>query len=345
MTKASATTRKTVNYRRCLISPKSDQTLQQLVEGAIALHPKPSDRYEPLNLESSELRCVAKHKVVNGCLCGFLTSFERGGAQPVIGDDPSAVSLRLAALPPPKALKGAVQQQYVPGVIYFVLHGNHVAVVQSSAIRAVALETHLGWLLRERSSQLPATSTFALSDEAQKATKAKIRRSHVKSISLGQPLMVQVVEPKPAAEGTPLVPSKNGKEAKEQRRFKPEGPMVDFLRSYFNNDSEFEKLGLEEVFDGNLDVWIEIRYPKRSRVQPEDSMKLMDKLGVALRDIEGDQVDLELADGSRVTGKELKISAPLDFPVLAHNLPDEEPLWDEMSKWLLAQIANGVVDP
>ncbi len=344
MKKEKTTVRKTVNYRRCIVSPKPGQSLQQLVGAAITTVPRPSDRYETINGASNEFRCIGVSKTLNGCLCGFLTTFQRGAAQPVIGDDPRAARLRLEALPPPKATKGGVQQQYVPGVVYFAIHENHVAVVQSAAIRDRALENHLAWLLRERSNHLADTSSFALSDEAQKATKAKIKRSHIKSIGLGQPLMSSVVDHAPEVPANGKA-SKRNIQKKTQTRFRPQGPVVDFLRSYFTDDSQFEKLGLDDLFDGNLDVWIEIRYPKRSRVQPEDSMRLMDKLGVALRDIEGDQVDLELADGSRVKGSELKISALIDFPVLAHNLPDEDPLWEEMSRWLLAQIANGVVDP
>lgn len=344
MKKEKTTIRKTVNYRRCLISPKPGQTLQQLLSAAITTFPKASDRYEPINLASSEFRCIGVNKVINNCLCGFLTTFERGAAQPVIGDDPDAAILRLAALPPPKAQKGGIQQQYVPGVVYFSIFENHVAVVQSAAIRSAALENHIAWLLRERTSHLPATSSFALSDEAQKATKAKIKKSHVKSISFGQPLMSSFVDEE-ATVGKSENSSKKATGKNAQTRFRPKGPLVDYLRTYFGNDSDFETLGLDDVFDGNLDVWIEIRYPKRSRVQTEDSMQLMDKLGVALRDIEGDQVDLVLANGTKVKGSELKVSAQLDFPVLAHGLPDEEPLWQEMSSWLMAQLTNGVVDP
>lgn len=342
--KKSATIQKTVSYRRCVLTPKQGQSLQQLVAAALSSKPKPADRYEPLNPQSTEFRCIGSYTTVHNCLCGFLTSFERGASQPVIGDDANAAALRLGALAPPPAQKGGVQQQYVPGVVYFVIQQNHVAIVQSASLRASTLEGHLSWLLKERTSQLAATVGMALSDEAQKATKEKIRRSHVKSIALGQPLMAEVPQlPLGGADSA----GKGSTSAKKPmpKKFRPEGAMVDLLRSYFTSQSDFEKLGLDEVFDGNLEVWIEIRYPKRKRSKPEDAMRLMDTLGVALRDIEGDQVSLELADGKRVTGAELKISAPIGVPVLANRLPDERKLWEEMAAWLQQQIANGVVDP
>lgn len=340
----NATTTKNVTYRRCEISPKSQQNLQQLISAALVKHPKPGDRYEPLNAQSSELRCIGMHYVESNCLCGFMTSFERGAAQPVVADDPSAASLRLGALAPPTAQKGAAQQQYVPGVLYFVVHKNHVAIVQSHSMRSGAFETHLNWLLKSRTSELPSTSTFALSNEAQKATKEKIRKSHVKAIAIGQPLMSQVTVPAPAAPSGQRAPAKRAR-SKDDVKFKPTGLALEVIRNFFGDEKEFEKLGLDDVFDGNLEIWIQIRYPKRIRVRPEDSVKLMDTLGVALRDVEGDQVSLELANGHKVSGNELKISGAVEAPVLRNKLPDEKQLLNAMVAWLTSQIENGVVDP
>lgn len=339
---------RTISYRRCVTQPKQTQTLQQLVAAALSAKPKPADRLEPLNTQSSELRFIGHFTTVSNCLCGYLTAFERGATQPVIDDDPSAASLRLSMLAPPAAKKGGVQQQYVPGVVYFAIHNNHVAVIQSATMRTTSLESHLSWLLKERTNQLPATVAFALSDEAQKATREKIKRSHVKRISFGQPLMSEVEAPPPSQDLTQSQASSTlpkSKQAKPPKKFRPGGPALDLLRGYFADDAAFENLGLDGVFDGNLELWIEIRYPKRKRTKPEDSAALMDTLGVSLRDVESDQVVLELEDGNTVKGQELRISSNIDIPVLANKLPDEQKLWDGMVSWLTAQVQNGVVDP
>lgn len=341
MTK-NANVHKAVGYRRCEISPKPGQDLQQLLGAALVKYPKPGDRYEPLNPQSTELRCIGMHVTQDGCLCGYMTSFERGAAQPVVSDDPTAASLRLGALAPPAAKKGDAQQQYVPGVLYFVVFKNHVAIVQSQSMRSSSFEAHLNWLLKSKSSEIAATSSFSLSDEAQKATKEKIRKSHVKAIAIGQPLMSEVV----VTTTQPNVsPAHTSNSPKPQSKFKPEGPMLDLIKGFFSDQNDFEKLGLNEVFDGNLEVWIEIRYPKHRRTKPEDAVKLMDTLGMALRDIEGDQVSLELANGHRVSGKELKISGTVEVSTLTNKLPDETVLLQQMVAWLTAQIENGVVDP
>lgn len=337
--------RKTISYRRCEISPKPGQDLQQLLSAALVTHPKPGDRFEPLNSQSTELRCIGMHISKSGCLSGYMTSFERGAAQPVISDDASAASLRLGSLAPPAPSKGDAQQQFVPGVLYFVIFKNHVAIVQSQSMRSSAFEAHLSWLLKSRSNGITSTSSFTLSDEAQKATKEKIRKSHIKAIAIGQPLMSEVVLNPPQQPIDPTSAIGRIPRQKPQSKFKPDGAMLDLIKGFFNDQNEFEKLGLDEVFDGNLEVWIEIRYPKRKRTKPEDAVRLMDTLGMALRDIEGDQVSLQLANGHRVSGKELKISGSVEVSTLSNRLPDETVLIDQMIAWLTAQIENGVVDP
>ncbi|MDQ7745663.1 hypothetical protein [Hydrogenophaga pseudoflava] len=339
------TTTRAILYRRFTANPNPGQTLQQLMTAALKKFPKPGDRYEPLNAASSEIRCIASTQITSNCLCGYLTTFERGAAQPVIADDPGASKLALNALAPPKAKAGKPQEQFIPGVLFFAVFNNHVAVVQSMSMRATALETHLNWLLKSKTSLLPATTPFALSDEAQKATKAKIKKSHVRAISIGQPLMTTVVEDAPTAKAEAPQPSGRKSSQKKVTRFRPHGPMLDVLKTIFENEEDFAKLGLHDVYEGNLEVWVQIRYPKRIRSRPEDSVKLMDTLGLALRDIEGDQVSLELSDGNKVEGKELKISGSVEVAVLQHNLPDESKLYESMVNWLTTQIQNGTVDP
>lgn len=71
----------------------------------------------------------------------------------------------------------------------------------------------------------------------------------------------------------------------------------------------------------------------------------MDNLAIGLRDMEGDQVSLMLADGHRVSGADLKITGTLVLKADASGLVDEDGAWTELSAWILAQIKQGVVDP
>ena len=172
--------RRTYVYRRCVFTPKVTQTLQQLVEGALLQHTKPADRLEPLNPQSTELRGIGRYSNVGGLLVGYLVAFERGATQMVVGDDPNAASLLLNALPPPSPSKGGVQQQYLPGAIYFAIHGNHLVLVQSASIRSGALEAHLSWLLLIRPCEvLSRVANVTILEVANNALRVLLQHRHV----------------------------------------------------------------------------------------------------------------------------------------------------------------------
>lgn len=338
------TATKTVSYRYCPLGSDLGRNLQQLVTSALDSLPLPADRHETKDVDRKEIRAIGKHYTESGCLCGYLTSWERGAAQPVIEDSTTASSLRVSALPPPEAKKGEAQKQYVPGMLYFVIYGNHVAIVATQALRSNALEAHLNWLLKTKTSEFDKGLPLVLSDEVKKATKERIKKSHVKAIAFGHPLMDEVVvattqqkNQRPQVTVHTDVASHTG--------FKPTGPMWDMLRSFITDQKQLDELGLNDVFDSNLEVWIQIRHPKRQRSRSESAVKLMDTLGVALRDIDGDHVSLQLADGNRISGNELKISGSISALLGQNNIFDDKDILTQICSWLRGQITSGVVDP
>lgn len=337
------TATKTVNYRYCPLGSDLGRSLQQLVTSALDSLPKPADRHESKDADGKEIRAIGKHYAENGCLCGYLTSWERGAAQPVIEDSPTATSLRVSTLPPPAAKNGEAQKQYVPGILYFAIFGNHVAFIATQALRSNALEAHLNWLLKIKTSELDKKTPLILSDEVKKATKERIKKSHVKAIAFGQPLMTEVEVPAAQPRGQAAQTTTPAKTT-SHTGFKPTGAMWDMLRSFITDQNQLEELGLNDVFDSNLEVWIQIRHPKRQRSHSENAVKLMDTLGVALRDVDGDQVSLRLADGNRISGHDLKVSGSVSALLDQNNLFDEKDILVQISSWLRGQINTGVVD-
>jgi hypothetical protein len=73
-------------------------------------------------------------------------------------------------------------------------------------------------------------------------------------------------------------------------------------------------------------------------------VRLLDDLALGLRSLDEDEVQLELADGSRVKGKDLRVSGEVSFSVLK-GVPDESDLFKNMREWLRNQIKNGLVKP
>ncbi len=305
-----------------------------MLSSALGRQPTAEDRTEPLNAQSTELRVICDSTNVQGCLCGYLTTYERGASQPVVEDTPKANKLRLNALAPPPPAKGAVQQQYVPGVVFFAVLRNHVALVQMGSLRHSVLESHLNWLLKSKTNEMAVTTSFVLSNEAQKATKEKIRKSHVKSIAIGQPLMVESAVHSAA-------PSQM---ERKQRVWAMDGRFRQLLDSILGGDGAFEDLKLPEIYDGNLEIWIEIKYPKRKRSAGESAAELLNTLGASFRNIDAEEVELRLANGMKVKGEELRVASKVGVHLHKNKVPDAEKLYASMAQWLTQQIANGTVD-
>lgn len=327
-------TNKTVYYRRFKIDVKPAQNLQQLLGQALTQERKVKNRLEALGSASTEFRVIGEAVQKGAFLCGSLLTFERGSYQTVINDDPEATTLSMDALPPP--LKGKVQQQFLAGALYFAVFENHVAVIQSAALKANAFEQHLAWLLRSKTNLVDQTVPFVLSDEPQKVTRERIRKSHVKAISFGKPFMSESVALQPAQKGAA------DQRDKKVKTFTPDPSILGVIGNFLKKD-ELSDLGLEAgVFDSNLEIWLEIRYPKHQRSRPLQAAKLMDNLSIALRNQDEESVELTLADGSTVKGKELKISNNLEAKI-SNGIIQTSALYDDMAAWVAKLIKDGMV--
>src|SRR5690606_4962649 len=247
-----------VYYRRSQLQPANTQTLQQLLAAALGDRKRIKDRLETIDAAADACRVINQPRQMGAALCGTLLTFERGSHQLVVEDNPDAASLVMAALQPPKM--NGTQQQFVPGVLFFALIDNHVALVQSASLRASGLEQHLAWLLRDQCRAIGPDAGIDLADEPKKATKERIRTSHVKAVSIGRPFMTHAPHTPP--DGATVQPS--AAQARNDAKLAPDPWLMLLIKGLIDDDS-YAKLDIVHVvFDGNLEIWLEIRYQKLS---------------------------------------------------------------------------------
>lgn len=323
--------KKTILYRKFTATPKQSRTLQDMVTTALNKLPLASDRVQPLNVQSTEFRAIGHSKIVSGCLCGYLTSWAPGAHQPSVEDDRTQPILKLNAIAPPAPVKkGGAAQQYVPGVIYFAIHRDHVALVLHGSLHHSAIEAHLNWLIKEKTTEMAVTDAFMLSNVAQQVTKEKILAHGVKSIAIGQPLMVQ-------APGTDNSPSSKPK--KSQRAW----ALGEKARTILDTLFPGENLDLKDIYDGNLELWVELKYPKGKRKTGADVMALLNTIGAATRNLSDEEVELELSNKNIVKGNELRISGTVDCYLLKNQMADEMKLYQAMADWIAMQIKSKAI--
>lgn len=298
--------------------------------------PTIGSRIEGVGAAALQFRVISDHLFTKKVLCGTFVQFESGAPQMVIINDPFLAVCSLDALTPQKN-KGKAQE-FVSGALFFAIHETHVVLVQSSSVRANAFEEHLAWLLRAKTQLLPATQALALAGEPQKVTADRIRKSHVQSVSIGRPLMEPVANQVPV---TQVVPG-TGRKATTTTKISPSPSMLKAVRDFFTDDP-FANMAIEDaVFEGNLEVRLEIRYPKRSRRRPLETFTLMDNLGVALRNQDEGSVELRLADDSVVQGKQLRNTTMLQLRS-GSGVPQVRVLYDDMIVWFKSLLDTQVV--
>ncbi|AMK78911.1 MULTISPECIES: hypothetical protein [Methylomonas] len=258
--------KRTIRYLRANFNDGVAQNLQQLVATAYSRQAKIADRQQATDAAATSLRFISKCSEEEGFLCGHLALFERGSWQMVINDDPNATELVFDAAPPPTDKKTSKPQQWVQGALSFVIAKNHVAIVQSQALKASAFEGYLAWLLRDKTQLLHPQQGLTLIDEPLPATEDRIRKSHIKSFRFGRPLLDESLgESKAKSEKIPHI-------------FTPKLNMVRIVKELMDA-KQFEKLDLERrVLGSNLELWIELRHPARVRSKADESIRLLDDL-------------------------------------------------------------------
>lgn len=263
-------------------------TLQAAVELALAEKELVPSRIENLltSTTSGRSRVIGQSFAYGGGLAGVMVSYEPGAKAAALINNPSAKQLELSHFSAPKDSTGN-PQEWVEGLLYFLIRENYVVFMQSMAVRCHHLEQHLGWLLT-KSKAAPIIVTLA--DKSPKDVEQQIKADHVKSLLVGGSLMQVATD-----DSTPLGDT-------ERRSVEVEGPLLDAIKAALGNDRGFN---WHDGLDGNLEAKLELTF-KRSTT--ESAQKLLDNIAVAFRNADGIETDLLLMNGQKISHNQLRLA-------------------------------------
>lgn len=306
------------------------KSTQRAVADALHVLSKIGSRKETQGENGDYVRAVIYHRAYADMLFGIFASYEKGTQQLVVAEDDSAEMLSVEQVAPPASGDKTKRNEFLEGICYFGLYKNHVLVVQSSALRVKQLEAHLNWLLLKGQS-ISTNDSLVLGDQISKATRAKIRKAHVKEVEFGTPLLnvteiTDVEETKRSGVRTSVV--------------EYAGLGIDILRQAIGAD-KLGDLPLADAIDGNLEVTIRVRYKRKTT---ERAHKLLDSIAIAARHMDEDDVKLTLVDGGSIQGNELKLSHLVRVEA-RDGVPNPDALFAEMRSWLLKQLTDGLIEP
>lgn len=339
------TRKRTVHYKRAVIGG-SDLTLQDILQSALGTggyYSLASSRREQVAPEDplSGFRLINKNTNYESVFFGQFLFFESGKVQSLITMDEDASSYDINPLTT-DLLKGGdeIKKEFVESILYFGVYKNHVVIVQSHALRIKDFEKHLNHLFTNVPELANGVSSIIFNDKPAESVVRKLEKAPVKSIVLGRsPISSEAIAVAPPKDQQAVMNEVSRLDAKTVT-IKPCGLGTKILDSVLG-PSWSERLDLKDALDdANLQVKLEITY---SRTTTKTGQAVIDSIATSLRDLDDDNIRIDLKGGGSISGSELRLSAPLHIQF--HNgLLYEDDLYFKMYSWLSGHIVSGEID-
>ncbi len=310
------------------------KTLQSVLGQALNKLPRIGNRKEELGEDKRYVRSIIFHRSYANMLFGIFASYERGTHQLTVSENDEAEMLSIEQVAPPKG-DDDKRREFLEGVCYFGILGNHIALAQSKALGVKPFEYHINTLIR-RSKVLAEGSNVMLPDQINAVTQEHIRRSHIKQVEIGLPLIEE--------QGIPNVFEDEGQGIQgtyeENERITIKESIGGRLLRVFLGD-KVEKMNLSDAIDGNIDATLILNYKRKTT---EKAHNLLDNIGLALRHVDEDETRMILTDGSKIKGRELKLSTKFNMRARDGVISPDE-LFERMHGWLTELHKNKSIDP
>jgi hypothetical protein len=317
--------RKLLHYRVASFLKPVGQTLQALIEQALAKVTPATERFQDFGRDSDPeagwLRFINTHKSALGMEFGALVMYAPGQHRHTIEVADGVDELPIEQVAPDEDGR----RQFLESMLFYGVKGNHVVLLQSMALRARDLENYLKWLLMKAGLMGDDNSVF-LNNYAPENTRKSLTSGDVKSVRIGTPLIDAAVRVQDTTQ------------AKSQRT-KLWGEGLDVLKSIMSGrlaELNFDELGAAK----DLEVFVEVTY-KRSASEPDQ--KALNRLATAFRHVGDDDIRVELKGGSVLTGTDLQIKGYRSVATY-NGLVDPSDLFTQMHNWLLEELDQGSID-
>lgn len=334
------TRNKKVYYKRAEI--EGHQTLQSLLKTALAegaAHHKASSRHEAINTDSSDCRLINHHREHQGMLFCQMIFIESGKTPSFLDLDEGSQEYKITQWTADAVNSGdgespdKKKREFIDSILYFGVLDNHVAVVQSMALRTLDLENHLGWFLGSSCAALLLNKSALILKDTPSADAIEALKSRpAKSLRIGTPLRTEPIHQE--------VTTVEQTFQTEKVKFRLDKKVANILRELINKDT-IDGLKLEDALeDANLRVHVELTY---DRTTTECGQNVLDTIATSMRHMPDEDFKIMLKGGGIIQGNELKISGSLKVSVINGNV-DESGLCTEMHKWLVQQTRLDHVD-
>jgi hypothetical protein len=274
------------------------KTLQSELGSALRKKKKPNDRLEPLGTDGSEVRFINVARTHQKMLVGVFHKLTRGAAQIIINMDGDGEAWNVEPVKAQNAQRP--KGEFVEGSLYFGIWKNHVIIVQASL--AVQFQDYVTWLIAqvaEKDGDLTKQVPLISLDNPLTAPIRAKGFQQVREIKIGG-----TVTTKPVGKASP---------AKSAAvKFSPTGDMWKGIKAIFGAQGVDlpADIELEDALE-QQDVRVALYLSCTKKGLDSSAGVVLGQLGHALSHNENADVSVTLADGSVVSGDELKVSTEI----------------------------------
>ena len=318
---------KEIVYKEAYFQTAPEKALQEMLIETRKQLRLASEREEKLGVDKDSSRLWNSTAQCGHLTCGMFHTYESGRSQLIIGisDDLEEYSLNSSEAPelPENLSKSKIKAEFNEGLLYFGVTDNHVAILQSFALRVRSFEEYLNWLLREKSAQLGKDNFLQLIDPPSK--------KRLKDRTL-KPLQSVVISPSFETNSSNLLDSSTDP---TNKRFSVQLRNWSLLRGLLSiTGAELpEDLKLGSDYDSkHLQVNIELKWLNGKKDRAETPV--LDTIMHAFQDIQNPPIRAIMVGGHEIKGEELRLRKPATIQANGKILV-EDSVYREMLNFLV----------
>jgi len=309
------------------------ETLQAALAKSLAHYKSPAKRVNDIGNDGSHVRFINMHRGHQKLIVGIFHRVSPGAGQYIIEmagtDGEWSVQLITA-----KA-DGKVHREFVEGTLFFAIWKNNVIMLQSNACRADQFQEYCSWLLSRPLPNSPAGSAnqavlVALSDPLPPDLRKKSNQM-VKSIKFGGSIETGVA-------------GKTG--SKTQRtavHFTPKGRIWEGVKSILRElKADVPDDLLLDTALGERDIRVSLELSCTKKKAQSTAGEVLGVIGRTLSHSDADAFTIELADGSKIRPKEMKVEKNVRVECVQKQ-PVPEAIFKAMVDWMQELVNSKVV--
>lgn len=283
----------TIHYRRLLSTPElAGRTLEALTRAAMEVSPSASgvrlkDRYK-LRMYRRKDDSLFVNILLDrtNLIFGDITHFTKDQTQALFDD-----SKEDAAIADIQQIVKPEHAEFIHSLMYWMIKGDHVFLLQSQSLRTDSVEEYLTWLLAQQTQTLPTGSGVILSTKFDPQTVGG-DLDDIREVVVGGVVSRQPDQVVPPAEMREVEEAEGVTEA----RLTGWDKAKEILEALFGNEAAVDKIMQKIPAESALSVEVHIGYKTKKRKMSREILKDFE---VGLRHLPDSQLEVYGKDGKR----------------------------------------------